>query len=113
MVAGDCAYEGDIYPQGYRRYGRVIGSGYGADARVLSAGYRYQTFDGYSWAVSVLRGEFLAASSELKNWQLRLEYRQPLFNGLLSIEGRAFDKSPEPELRVKRGSLAATWEYRF
>ncbi|SEH57949.1 Capsule assembly protein Wzi [Rheinheimera pacifica] len=113
MVAGDCAYEGDIYPQGYRRYGRVIGSGYGADARVLSAGYRYQTFDGYSWAVSVLRGEFLAASSELKNWQLRLEYRQPLFNGLLSIEGRAFDKSPQPELRVKRGSLAATWEYRF
>ena len=113
MMAGDCAYEGDIYPQGYRRYGRVIGSGYGADARVLSAGYRYQTFDGYSWAVSVLRGEFLAASSELKNWQLRLEYRQPLFNGLLSIEGRAFDKSPQPELRIKRGSLAATWEYRF
>lgn len=113
MVAGNCAYEGDIYPQGYRRYGRVIGSGYGADARVLSAGYRYQTFDGYSWAVSVLRGEFLAASSELKNWQLRLEYRQPLFNGLLSIEGRAFDKSPQPELQIKRGSLAASWEYRF
>lgn len=113
MLAGDCAYEGDIYPQGYRRYGRVIGSGYGADARVLSAGYRYQTFDGYSWAVSMLRGEFLAASSELKNWQLRLEYRQPLFNGLLSIEGRVFDKSPQPELLIKRASLAATWEYRF
>ncbi|HEX5793811.1 MAG TPA: capsule assembly Wzi family protein [Rheinheimera sp.] len=112
-LAGDCAYEGDIYPQGYRRYGRVIGSGYGSDARVLSAGYRYQTFDGYSWAVSVLRGEFVTASSALKNWQLRLEYRQPLFNGLLSIEGRAFDKSPQPELRIKRGSLAVTWEYRF
>ncbi len=111
--AGDCAYEGDIYPQGYRRYGRVIGSGYGADARVLSAGYRYQTFDGYSWALSVLRGQFISASSTLQNWQLRLEYRQPLFNGLLSIEGRAFDKSPQPELRIKRGSLALSWEYRF
>jgi hypothetical protein len=110
---GDCAYAGDVYPQGYRRYDRVIGSGYGTDARVLSTAYRYQTFDGYSWAVSVLRGEFLAASSELKNWQLRLEYRQPLFNGLLSIEGRVFDKSPQPELQIKRGSLAATWEYRF
>ena len=111
--AGDCAYEGDIYPQGYRRYGRVIGSGYGADARVLSAGYRYQTFDGYSWALSVLRGDFVTATSRLQNWQLRLEYRQPLLNGLLSIEGRVFDKSPQPELRIKRGSLAATWEYRF
>lgn len=113
LQTGDCAYEGDIYPQGYRRYGRVIGSGYGSDARVLSAGYRFQTFDGYSWAVSLLHGEFLAANSNLKNWQLRLEYRQPLFNGLLSIEGRVFDKSPQPELNIKRGSLAATWEYRF
>lgn len=110
---GDCAYEGDIYPQGYRRYGRIIGSGYGADARVLSAGYRYQTFDGYSWAVSLLRGDFISSDSSVKNWQLRLEYRQPLLNGLLSIEGRAFDKSPQPELNIKRGSLAATWEYRF
>jgi hypothetical protein len=111
--SGGCAYAGNIYPEGYRRYGRVIGSGYGADAKVLSAGYRYQTFDGYSWAASVLRGEFLAASNSLHNWQLRLEYRQPLFNGLLSIEGRVFDKSPQPELQIKRGSLAATWEYRF
>ncbi|MDP5188556.1 capsule assembly Wzi family protein [Rheinheimera baltica] len=112
-LAGNCAYEGNIYPQGYRRYDRVIGSGYGADAKVLSAGYRFQTFDGVSWAVSVLRGEFLAASSDLKNWQLRLEYRQPLLDGLLSVEGRVFDKSPQPELNIKRGSLAATWEYRF
>jgi hypothetical protein len=29
------------------------------------------------------------------------------------VEGRVFDKSPQPELRIKRGSLAATWEYRF
>ncbi len=111
--AGDCAYEGELYPQGYRRYGRVIGSGYGADAQVLSAGYRYQTFDGYSWAATVLRGRFVSGASALHNWQLRLEYRQPLFNGLLSIEGRVFDKSPQPELHIKRGSIAATWEYRF
>jgi hypothetical protein len=113
LAAGNCAYEGESYPQGYRRYGRVIGSGYGADAQVLSAGYRYQTFDGYSWALSVLRGEFLAAASDIKNWQFRLEYRQPLLKGLLSVEGRVFDKSPQPELRIKRGSLAVTWEYRF
>ncbi|MBZ9611477.1 capsule assembly Wzi family protein [Rheinheimera maricola] len=113
QLSGNCAYEGDIYPQGYRRYGRVIGSGYGADAQVLSAGYRYQTFDGYSWAASVLRGRFISASNTVHNWQLRLEYRQPLFNGLLSIEGRVFDKSPQPELNIKRGSLATTWEYRF
>lgn len=111
--AGNCAYQGDIYPQGYRRYNRIIGSGYGADARVLSSSYRYQTFDGYSWAVSLLRGKYPATASDFKNWQLRLEYRQPLFNGLLSIEGRVFDKSPEPELQIKRGSIAATWEYRF
>ena len=111
--SGNCAYEGDIYPQGYRRYNRVIGSGYGADARVLSAGYRYQTFDGYSWAASLLRGAFFYENSRLQNWQLRLEYRQPLFNGLLSVEGRVFDKSPQPERSIKRGSLAATWEYRF
>ena len=111
--AGQCAYEGELYPQGYRRYGRVIGSGYGADAQVLSAGYRYQTFDGYSWAATLLRGRFVSDSADLHNWQLRLEYRQPLFNGLLSVEGRVFDKSPQPELNIKRGSLAVTWEYRF
>ena len=110
---GNCAYEGELYPQGYRRYGRVIGSGYGADAKVLSAAYRYQTFDGYSWAATVLRGRFVSESSTVDNWQLRLEYRQPLLNGLLSIEGRLFDKSPQPELHIKRGSLAATWEYRY
>ena len=90
-----------------------MGSGYGADARVLSAGYRYQTFDGYSWAASLLRGVYNTPGTKLNNWQLRLEYRQPLFDGLLSIEGRIFDKSPQPELNIKRGSLAATWEYRF
>lgn len=111
--AGNCAYEGELYPQGYRRYGRVIGSGYGADAQVLSAGYRYQTFDGFSWAATLSRGRFIHESASIHNWQLRLEYRQPLFNGLLSIEGRVFDKSPQPELKIKRGSLAATWEYRF
>ena len=110
---GNCAYEGELYPQGYRRYGRVIGSGYGADARVLSAAYRYQTFDGYSWAATVLRGRFVRDTSTVDNWQLRLEYRQPLLNGLLSIEGRLFDKSPQPDLNIKRGSLAATWEYRY
>ncbi|MDX5405521.1 MAG: capsule assembly Wzi family protein [Chromatiaceae bacterium] len=111
--AGNCAYQGDIYPQGYRRYGRVIGSGYGADAKVLSAGYRYQTFDGYSLAASVLRGQFIDPNDTVRSWQLRLEYRQPLLNGLLSVEGRVFDKSPQPELNIKRGSLAVTWEYRF
>ncbi|MBU1311776.1 MAG: capsule assembly Wzi family protein [Gammaproteobacteria bacterium] len=111
--AGNCAYESELYPQGYRRYGRLIGSGYGADAQVLSAGYRYQTFDGYSWAATLLRGRFVSDTTALHNWQLRLEYRQPLFNGLLSLEGRVFDKSPQPELKIKRASLAATWEYRF
>lgn len=110
---GNCAYEGELYPQGYRRYGRVIGSGYGADARVLSAAYRYQTYEGYSWAATLLRGHFVSDSSTVDNWQLRLEYRQPLLNGLLSIEGRLFDKSPQPELNIKRSSLAATWEYRY
>lgn len=113
VQAGNCAYEGELYPAGYRRYGRVIGSGYGADAQVLSAGYRYQTFDGISWAATLLRGRFVGETNTLHNWQLRLEYRQPLFNGLLSIEGRVFDKSPQPELKIKRGSIAATWEYRF
>lgn len=110
---GQCAYFSDIYAEGYRRYGRVIGSGYGSDAKVLTSSYRYQTYEGYSWAVSVLRGHFYRETNTIRNWQLRLEYRQPLFDGLLSIEGRVFDKSPEPELEIKRGSLAATWEYRF
>lgn len=111
--AGQCAYSGNLYPQGYRRYNRIIGSGYGNDAKILSSGYRYQTYEGYSWAVSVLHGKFYQSANTLKNWQLRLEYRQPLFNGLLSIEGRVFDKSPQPQLDIKRGSIAATWEYRF
>jgi len=118
LQRGNCAYQGDVFAQGYRRFGRMIGSGYGADAKVLSAGYQYQTLGGISWSGHLFRANFYAAMPEgqLSSdslWQLKMEHRRPLFNGLLSLQLRLAEKSDlKPEFDHSY-QLAGSWEYRY
>jgi len=118
LLRGNCAYQGEVFPQGYRRFGRVIGSGYGADAKVLSAGYQYQTLGGISWSGHLYRADVYAETmvNQLSSdtvWQLKMEHRRPLLQGLLSIQLRVAEKSEiRPEFDQSY-SVAGSWEYRF
>lgn len=113
LQPGNCAYQGHGYPEGYRRYGRVIGSGYGADAKVLSSGYLYQLPDGQSWAAQLAYASYYQGLDKDRSFQLQLEHRRPLFAGLLQLQSRFLQKSPlRPELK-KSLSMAASWEYRY
>jgi hypothetical protein len=54
----DCAYESNIYTEGYRFRGRAIGHSTDSDSRMTTAGALYMTGDGSSW-------ELLVRSSDL------------------------------------------------
>ncbi len=113
LEAGNCAYQGSLYPEGYRRYGRIIGSGYGADAQVLSSAWHYQTLGGISWSAQLTLARYHQAAVSDSSWQLKLEHRRGLFDGLLSLQLRYLQQSPlRPELD-HQVSAAGTWEYRF
>ncbi len=113
LDARECAYQGGLYPDGYRRYGRIIGSGYGADAEVLSSAYHYQTTAGISWSAQLTLARYYQAAVSDTSWQLKLEHRRGLFDGLLSLQLRYLQQSPlRPELD-HQVSAAGSWEYRF
>ena len=113
LDAGECAYQGGLYPDGYRRYGRIIGSGYGADAEVLSTAYHYQTTAGISWSAQLTLARYHQVAVSDTSWQLKLEHRRGLFDGLLSLQLRYLQQSPlRPELD-RQVSAAGSWEYRF
>jgi hypothetical protein len=118
LQRGNCAYQGEVFPQGYRRFGRIIGSGYGADAKVLSAGYQVQTLGGISWSGHLYRASFYdeVVPGQLTSdsvWQLKMEHRRPVLNGLLSIQLRLAEKSAlKPEFDQSY-SVAGSWEYRY
>lgn len=113
LEPGHCAYQGDWYPEGYRRYGRIIGSGYGADAKVLSSGYVYQLPDGQNWSAQLAYASYYQGLQSDSSWQLKLQHQRPLFSGLLQLQSRFLQKSPlRPELE-KSLSVAASWEYRY
>ncbi|HCU64442.1 MAG TPA: hypothetical protein DF774_01640 [Rheinheimera sp.] len=113
LAPGHCAYQGHWYPEGYRRYGRIIGSGYGADAKVLSSGYVYQLPDGQNWSAQLAYASYYQGLQSDSSWQLKLQHQRPLFSGLLQLQSRFLQKSPlRPELE-KSLSVAASWEYRY
>lgn len=113
LEPGHCAYQGHWYPEGYRRYGRIIGSGYGADAKVLSSGYVYQLPDGQNWSAQLAYASYYQGLQSDSSWQFKLQHQRPLFSGLLQLQSRFLQKSPlRPELE-KSLSVAASWEYRY
>lgn len=113
LEPGNCAYKGSFYPEGYRRYGRIIGSGYGADAKVMSSGYLYQLPDGQNWSAQLTYATYYQNLNSDSSWQLKLQHQRPLFNGLLQLQSRFLQKSPLRPEQDKSLSVAASWEYRY
>jgi hypothetical protein len=112
-TAGDCAYQGSVFPQGYRRYGRVMGSGYGEDAKVISGAYHYQTTDGISWSAQLSLVRYYQQTTDDDSWQLKLEHRRSFYNGLLSLQLRYVQESALRPALDESISAGGTWEYRF
>lgn len=123
---GNCAYEHHIYTEGYRRYGRSMGSTYDSDAQVLTFGISRAEVGGNSW-FSKLKLMKLNKDN-LNHWsgphpvspnaqdriQLEGGYRFPVYKGLLNLEGALFhSKFSHNGSNDTKASLKATWEYRF
>jgi len=127
-VRGNCAYEHGVFKDGYRRYGRSMGSTYDSDSEVLTLGLSQVQSGGVSWYTKVkllhinkddidrTDRSFPHPVSEFAQKRLQLEggYRFPMMKGLLNIEATLFrskiTRNNETDID---GSLKASWEYRF
>lgn len=118
LQQGNCAYQSSVFPAGYRRFGRVIGSGLGADAKVLSLGYQLHHLDGISWSGQLSHSQLFAATSgnglySDRMWQLKLEHRRPLLRGLVTLQLRLAEKTTVRPGFDQSAEFGGDWEYRF
>ncbi|MFT5162469.1 MAG: hypothetical protein ACI9FJ_001045 [Alteromonadaceae bacterium] len=128
---GNCAYEHHIYQDGYRRYGRSMGSTYDSDARVFTLGLSHTQAGGHSWYSKLKYMQLNADNSNLKwtlgqlvinpvsqyaqdRFQIEGGYTFPVQGGLLNVEASLYhseiDQTGETDTD---GILQASWEYRF
>ena len=125
-TTGNCAYEHHIYTEGYRRYGRSMGSTYDSDAHVLTIGLSRAEVGGNSWfgKLKLMKlnednqnhwtGLHPVSPNEQDRIKLEGGYRFPLYKGLLNLEGALFHSEFDHNGRNNtKVSLNATWEYRF
>ncbi len=123
---GNCAYEHHIYPEGYRRYHRSMGSTYDSDANVLTFGLSRAQVGGISWFTKL---KWMKLNKDNSNhWsgdhpitavaedriQLEGGYRFPLLKGLVSLEASLYHSTQDATgASDTDGSVHASWEYRF
>jgi hypothetical protein len=123
---GNCAYEHHIYREGYRRYGRSMGSTYDNDANVFTLGLSQSKVGGVSW-YSKLKWMKLNKDNQ-NSWtgvnpispvaqdRLQVEggYRFPIFKGLLNVQATIYhNKVKITGDTDTKGIVKASWEYRF
>ena len=128
---GNCAYEHHIYQQGYRRYGRSMGSTFDSDARVFTLGLSHTQVGGHSW-YGKLKYMQLNADNSNREWipgqpvinpvsefaqdrfQIEGGYSFPLKGGLFNVEASVFHSQiDETNESDTDGILQASWEYHF
>ncbi len=124
--SGNCAYEHHLYAEGYRRYGRSMGSSYDSDAQVLTFGLSAAQVGGTSWYSKL---KLMKLNKDNQNhWsgthrisayaqdRLQIEggYRLPLMEGLLNLQGSLYhSKIDTLGANDTKASFKASWEYRF
>ena len=125
-TTGNCAYEHDIYKEGYRRYGRTMGSTYDSDSEVLTLGYSQLQQGGLNWYGKI---KFIKLNKDNSNpsqgthpispltetrLQLEAGYQQPMMIGLLNVEASLYQRKLIDDNRQDvSGSAKVSWEYRF
>ena len=125
-TTGNCAYEHHLYTEGYRRYGRSMGSTYDSDANVFTLGFTQSQVGGQSWygKLKVMKlnkdqknhwsGPHRLADGGMDRVQVEGGYRFPLYNGLLNVQASLFHSKLKATGNTDTdGILKASWEYRF
>jgi len=127
-VRGNCAYEHSVFQDGYRRYGRSMGSTYDSDTEGLILGLNQVNAGGISWYAKIkllhinkddvdkTSRNFPHPVSEFAQKRLQLEggYRFPVMQGLLNLEATLFHSEIARNNETSNdGSIKASWEYRF
>lgn len=123
---GNCAYEHHIYTEGYRRYGRSMGSTYDSDAQVLTVGINHTRITGTSMFAKL---KLMKLNKDGQNhWsephpfgthaqnrvQIEAGYQLPILNGQLNLQASLFHTKKKAVSNSKTdGTIKAHWEYRF
>lgn len=122
---GNCGYEHHVFKEGYRRYGRSMGSTYDNDTTGFILGLTQSRYGGVSWYGKLKylninkdnsNGRVIHPISEFAQKRLQLEagYRTPLLGGLLKVQATLYrSKLTESNTSDTDGSLKTSWEYRF
>ena len=122
---GNCGYEHHIFQEGYRRYGRSMGSTYDNDTMGIIIGITQSRYGGISWFGKLkylninkdnTNARDIHPVSEFAQKRLQLEagYRTPLFGGLIKIQASIYrSKLTESNTTDTDGSIKTSWEYRF
>ncbi|EKE83885.1 hypothetical protein A10D4_07056 [Idiomarina xiamenensis 10-D-4] len=123
--AGNCFYEHEDYEQGYRRFGRAIGSTYDTDSKAHVMGLRWYDASGAGWSLKLRKINFNRDDSQpllgghpyydraTERKQIDLSRRQPLFGGLLNISVQAYQEQDARQQYDTEYSAYAQWEWRF
>jgi hypothetical protein len=124
-LSGNCGYEHHVFQEGYRRYGRSMGSTYDNDTTGFILGLTQSRYGGVSWYGKLKylninkdnsNGRVTHPISEFAQKRLQLEagYRTPLLGGLLKIQATLYrSKLTESNTSDTDGSIKTSWEYRF
>jgi len=122
---GNCGYKHHVFQEGYRRYGRSMGSTYDNDTTGLILGITQTQNSGVSWYGKLKylninkdnsNGNVIHPISEFAQKRLQIEagYRTPLLGGLIKIQATVYhSKLTESRSTDADGNIKTSWEYIF
>lgn len=125
-VAGNCAYEHHIFKDGYRRYGRSMGSTYDSDANVVTLGITQHITGGYGWFgklhwmqlnkdnTNSIHTNHPLTSVAVERIQVDAGVQFPLLKGLTKVSGYVYhQKEDETNNSDTEAAFRLSWEYRY
>ena len=122
---GNCGYEHHVFQEGYRRYGRSMGSTYDSDTTGVILGFSQSRYGGISWYGKFKylninkdnsNSRVIHPISEFAQKRLQLDagYRTPLLGGLLKVQASLYrSKLTENNSADSGSSIKTRWEYRI
>lgn len=125
-VAGNCAYEHHIFKDGYRRYGRSMGSTYDSDANVVTLGLTQHFTGGYGWFGKLhwmqlnkdnsnsSRVDHPLSKVAVERLQFDAGVQFPLFKGLTKVSGYVYHQKEDVSKKSEtEAAFRLSWEYRY